>query len=87
MKPLVLYLFLIAGADISSQRSLTIEFNRGDITLGIPISIIDDEECEKYPNEIFFSSIALIGQFSFTTVVVPRATVVIDDTAQPECSK
>ena len=51
------------------------------------IIINDDNECEKDPNEILLSNIALDSGIPDITVTVPRAMVTIDDIAEPECGK
>ena len=64
-----------------------VQFNTGDVTRTHTIIINDDDECEKDPNENFFSNIALDSGIPDITVTVPRAMVTIDDTAEPECGK
>ena len=64
-----------------------IQFNVGDVTKTHTIIINDDNECEKDPNENFFSNIALDSGVPDITVIIPRAMVTIDDTAEPECGK
>ena len=61
-----------------------VQFNTGDVTKNHTIIINDDSECEKDPNENFFS---LDSGIPDITVTVPRAMVTINDTAQPECGK
>ena len=64
-----------------------IQFNRGDVTHTHAITINDDDECEKDRNENLFSNVSLDNGIPDITVTLPRATVTIDDTAEPECSK
>ena len=64
-----------------------VQFNAGDVTRTHTIFINDDDECEKDPNEILFSRIALENSIPGITVTVPRAEVTINDTAEPECGK
>ena len=64
-----------------------IQFNRGDVTQTHTITINDDDLCEKGPNENLLSNIALASGIPDINVTVPRATVTIDDTAEPECGK
>ena len=64
-----------------------IQFNAGDVSRTHTISIVDDYECEKDPNEYFFSNITLDGGAMLVTVTVPQATVTIDDSDQPECGR
>ena len=63
-----------------------IQFNRGDVIQSHTILINDyDDECEKDPNEYFFSNITLSSRIPNITVALPQATVTIDDSAEPEC--
>ena len=55
-----------------------VQFNAGDMTRTHTIIINDDNECEKDPNENFFSNIALDSGIPDITVTVPRAMVTID---------
>ena len=64
-----------------------IQFNAGDITQMHTILINDDDNCEKDPNENFFSNITLNSGIPGILVTVPHATVTIDETAEPECGK
>ena len=64
-----------------------VQFNTGDVTKTHTIIINDDDECEKDPNENFFSYIALDSGVPDITVIIPRAMVTIDDIAEPECGK
>ena len=65
-----------------------ITFEAGDVTQTHRIIINNDTECEILPeNEIFFSNIALESGIPDIFVTEPRATVTIDDTAEPECGK
>ena len=64
-----------------------IQFNVGDVTRTHTIIINDDDECEKDPNENFFSNVALNSGIPDITVTVPRATGTINDTSEPECGK
>ena len=64
-----------------------VQFYTGDVTKTHTIIINDDDECEKDPNENFFSNIALDSGVPDITVIIPRAMVTIDDIAEPECGK
>ena len=65
-----------------------IHFGRGDVIKTHTILINDyDDECEKDPNENFFSNITLNSGIPDITVTVPLASVTINDTAEPECGK
>ena len=65
-----------------------ITFEAGDVTQTHRIIINNDTECEILPEyEIFFSNIALESGISDIFVTEPRATVTINDTAEPECGR
>ena len=64
-----------------------IMFEAGDVIQTHRIIINKDTECEKDPNEYFFSNIALNSGIPDVFVIEPRATVAILDTAEPECGK
>ena len=64
-----------------------IQFNAGDIAQMHTILINDDNNCEKNPNKNFFSNIILNSGIPDILVTVPRATVTIDESAEPECGK
>ena len=77
----------VADGDYVPVAGEIVQFNAGDITRTHTIIINDDDECEKDPNENFFSNIALDSGIPEITVTVPRAMVTINDTAEPECGK
>ena len=77
----------VADADHVPVAGEIIQFNAGDVTQTHTIIINDDNECEKDPNENFFSNISLNSGIPDITVTVPRATVTINGTAEPECGK
>ena len=62
-------------------------FEAGDVTRTHRIQINNDNECEKEPNEIFFSNISLNTNNPDIIVIEPQATVIINDTAEPECGR
>ena len=76
----------VADGDYVPVAGEIVQFNTGDVTKNHTI-IINDDECEKDPNENFISNIALDSGIPDITVTVPRARVTIDDTAEPECGK
>ena len=62
-------------------------FNTGDMYQSHIITILDDPECERNPNEHFFSDLVYVsGQMSINTDP-NRATVVIDDFNETECGE
>ena len=65
-----------------------ITFEAGDVTQTHRIIINNDTECEILPeNENFFSNIAPESGIPDIFVTEPRATVTINDTAEPECGR
>ena len=64
-----------------------IQFSAGDVTIIHTILINDDIKCEKDPNEISFSNIAVHSGIPDISVTVPRAHVTTDDSAEPECGE
>ena len=77
----------VVDNDYVAVSGQLIQFNAGDVIQMHTIDIIDDDECEKDPNETFFSDITLDSGIPEISVTVPRATVIINDTAEPECGK
>ena len=63
-----------------------IQFNAGDTSATHTIIINQDLECERAPNEQFFSSLSLLSESS-VTILPPRATITIDDRMESECGK
>ena len=61
-----------------------ITFEAGDATQTHRIQINDDNICEDQPNK---SNLALNSETPDIFVTEPRATVIIDDTGEDECSK
>ena len=83
-----LYLYTaVVDNDYVPVSGQIIQFNRGDVTQTHTITINDDDLCEKDPNENFFLNIVLASGIPDINVTVPRATVTINDTAEPECGK
>ena len=65
-----------------------ITFEAGVVTRMHRIIINNDTECEIIPeNENFFSTLALNSGIPDIFVTEPRATVIINDTAEPECGR
>ena len=63
------------------------QLNAGDVTQMYTILMNDDDSCEKVPNENFFSNTILNRGIPDILLTIPRATIIIDDTAEPECGK
>ena len=77
----------VVDGDYQSVTDQIIVFEVGDVTRTHRITINNDNECEKEPNERFFSHIPLNSGIPVIFVTVPRTTVTIDDTAEPECGR
>ena len=67
----------VADGDYVPVAGEIVQFNKGDVTKNHTIIINDDNECEKDPNENFFSNIALDSGIPDITVTVPRAMVTL----------
>ena len=79
---------MVADDDYQSVANQIIIFEAGDVTQNHRIIINNDNDCEKEPNEKFFSNIALNSVILDIFVThEPQARVTIDDTAEPECGK
>ena len=63
-----------------------IQFNTGDTNHTHTI-IRQDDICETDPDEFFFSNIILVSGTQPIDVIHPQATVIIDDSLEPECGK
>ena len=64
-----------------------IQFNTGDTKQMHTIIIRQDDICEMDPDEFFFSNITLVGGVPPIEVIRLQATVIIDDSLEPECGK
>ena len=64
-----------------------IQFNTGDTKQMHTILIGQDDICETDPDEFFFSNIILVSGTQQIDVIRPQATVIIDDSLEPECGK
>ena len=51
------------------------------------VNITDDNVCENEPNEQFFSDLSYVSGIQPVNIDPARATVIIDDSAEPECGK
>ena len=51
------------------------------------ITILNDDECEKDPNENFFSDLSYVSGDQPIEINPARAEVVINDIGEPECGK
>ena len=64
-----------------------IQFNTGDTNQTHTIIIRQDSICETDQDEFFFSNITLVSGTRPIDVIIPLATVIIDDSLEPECGK
>ena len=62
-------------------------FNTGDMYQSHTITILDDLECERNPNEQLFSDLVYVSGQMPINIVPNRATVVIDDFNATECGE
>ena len=78
---------IVAPDDYEAVTSSVIQFNVGDIRVTHTIRINQDHICETDPKEAFFSDIAFNTGMQPINVIRETATITIDDSAEPECSK
>ena len=64
-----------------------IQFNVGDTYQIHRVIINQDDDCENDPDEIFTSILVLASGEQPIQVIEPNATVYINDSVEPECSK
>ena len=62
-------------------------FNAGDERVCFIVPIVNDSICEIDPNEQFLATLEYVSGILPITVDPDLATVIIDDTAEPECGK
>ena len=77
----------VARDDYSAVTSNVIQFNVGDVRVMHTIRINQDQLCETDPDEYFFSNITLNSDMQPINVIEETAIIIIDDSAEPECSK
>ena len=77
----------VSPDDYGGVSGQIIEFNTGDINQIHRINITQDEDCEDDPTEYFFSTLSLMSGVQPIEVIRPNATIFINDTLEPECSK
>ena len=77
----------MAPGDYRAVTNQFITFTEGQIRATHTIILNQDDDCENDPNENFFSNIALNSGTLPISVIRLRAEVIIDDSAEPECSK
>ena len=79
--------YIVTPDDYTAVASDVIQFNVGDIRVTHTIRINQDQICETYPDEAFFSDIVLINGVQPIFMIRETATIIIDDSAEQECSK
>ena len=77
----------VSPGDYGAVTNEITNFTKGQMRATHTIAINQDDICEDSPNENFFSNIALTSGHSLVNVTRPRVRVIIDDSAEPECSK
>ena len=77
----------VTPGDYGALTNEIITFTPGQVRATHTITINQDDICEDSPNENFFSNIALTSGHPPVYVTRPRVRVIIDDSAEPECSK
>ena len=77
----------VAPGDYGAVTNEIINFTTGQVRATHTITINQDDICEDSPNEHFFSNIALTSGNPPVNVTRPHVRVIIDDSAEPECSK
>ena len=77
----------VSPDDYGAVTNEIITFTTGQVRATHRITINQDGDCENSPNENFFSNIALTSGHLPINVIRPRVTVIIEDSAEPECSK
>ena len=75
----------VTPGDYGGVIGQIIQFNTGDTNQTHTITIAQDDICENDPFENFFSNIALDGGIAPINVIQTQATVIIDDSMEPEC--
>ena len=78
---------IVVPEDYEAVTSSVIQFDVGDIRVTHTIRIIQDQICETDPNEVFFSNIAFNSGVQPIIMIRQTAEIIIDDSAEPECSE
>ena len=77
----------VSPDDYEAVVNELIQFNVGDVRVNHTIIINQDEICENDPDEFFFSDITFNSGMQPINVIRETATITIDDSIEPECSK
>ena len=73
------------GADYEAAYDELLEFVLGDTHVCYTIFVIDDDICERIPDEEFSSNLTYISGIQPITINPPTVEVVIDDFGESEC--
>ena len=76
-----------ADLDYDSVVGQPLVFGLGDTRVCHTVNITDDNICEIDPDEQFFSNLSYVSGLQPITIDPARTTVIIDDSAEPECGK
>ena len=76
----------VAPGDYEAVVNEIIQFNMGDVRVMHTIRINQDQICETDLDE-FFSDVSFDSGMRPINVIRETATITIDDSAEPECSK
>ena len=82
----VSYQLIESATDYGAISGQMVQFNTGDSSQSLTISIVNDMICET-PNENFYVNIALVNSTGRTTLSSSRARVTIGDQNEAECSE
>ena len=74
-----------AGTDYLAVTGEELMFSRGETSVCHTIVIVNDDICERDPNENFFSDLVYVSGVMPITIAPSTAQIVIDDSAEPEC--
>ena len=75
----------MAPGDYGAVVGEQLVFNIGDRRQCHTVNVVDDDDCEK-PPEDFFSNLMYVSGVQTITVIRPEAQVIIDNTNEPECA-
>ena len=80
------FIATVAGLDYVKVVGREFVFNRRDIRVCHNIDILQDSDLELVPNEFFFIDLSYVSGVQPIIIDPATAQVVIDDSAEPECS-
>ena len=76
----------MSATDFGAISGRIVQFDVGDTSNSLIISITNDDVCET-PSENFFVNIALVGGAQNVSLSISRTLVTINDMNEPECGK